>query len=667
MESQTPTPGSPVDWRALRWLLAANLLSLVLFLVGSPDGFSNWEELHTPSAALMILNGYYGDILGMQYMTFCGGCSVDALLAVPLTALGGPSLLLWKLVPWGFSMLVLGCGYWVVDRWAGRYAAILYGLFVVLAPTAYHHLLMVGFSNHVQVMGLVWLSLVAWTRALETEGLGWPFATGLFLGLSFYYCYTSAFALPVLLLLYFAWRPRDLLRLRGWALAFGLALPLGWWAWAQTHMPAKAGIDVPFFGVYQLEAGSMVSIENVISRLPRLGPTCWRSLFAPSLGEGTLVLGAGIALVFALGMLGALIYAVRTLVQRRARPLDMAIPGLALAFVAAYLLVDTAATADMSRIWHPEYLRYQAPLLSLASACSAGTIVRLWHRQFRVPAVILAMLMLGPGLSGRLAAVQVEQITARPLFLHSTTWLTIGNRINVPEFDAIEDIRELVDGRHPIALRVMLGNLGGAVGRAALEFDDPAARKSLTTWIAELSPEDQANLLRGVAPLVQDRYQNHAEDDPRLLSLFESLGPAATCVLRREQYRIDATSQANRFAAWDQNPHGSPPLADGPCPVEAGDWAYGYLLMSWGHISTERDYGNPMAALAGTGFTLGSLEPERRLAFVEGVGERAGELWGFNPWARRRLRESIQSELVPAFDEGFERGARWAFVWPAAI
>lgn len=658
---------SRTDWKPLLWLLPTYLVSFLLFFVGSPEGFCNWEELHTPTAALMILHGYLGDLLGMQYMTFCGGCSVDSLLAVPLVAAGGPSLLLWKLVPWGFSLVALGAGYWVVHRWADRRAAILYGLALILAPTAYQHLAMVGFSNHVQVMGLVWLSLAAWTRALDAEGLHWPFLTGLLAGTTFYYCYTGAFAPPVLLLLYFAWRPRDILRPRGWVFLLGLALPLAWWAWAQAHLPSKSSLDEPFLSVYGTDAGSMISLEHVLARLPRFGPTCWRSLFAPSLGENTLLVGSGVALVFAVGVLGAILRGALALVRRRATPLDIALPGLTLSFLTAYLLVSTCAVADLSKIWLPEYMRYQAPFMSLGAACLAGTIARLWQGRTKPIAMALTLLLLGPGLTGRLASIQIGQLTPRPLFLHGTNWLTIGNRINVPAFNTVDDIRTVVEGSHRIARRALLSQFGDRLGQAILYGGDEEALVRLASWVRELSEEDQASLLRGIAPLVQDRYQNGGPNDPRVTELFDAVGKDATCILRREQYRVDSKAQADRFAVWDSNAVGSPPLGDMPCPIEAGDWAYGYMLMAWAHIGTDRDFRSPEAALSKTTFTLEALEPERRPAFLEGVGERAGELWGYNPWARRRLSSGVQEEFVPAFEAGFERGARWAFVWPIGI
>ncbi|MFH1466045.1 MAG: hypothetical protein ABIO70_16795 [Pseudomonadota bacterium] len=667
METPQVQSAERVEWRPLIWLLAAQLASLLVFFLGSADGFSNWEELHTPSASLMVLHGYLGDLLGMQYMTFCGGCSVDTLLAVPLVALGGPSLLLWKLLPWSFALVILAAGYWVTHRWAGRPAAVLFGLAMILAPTSYQHLEMVGFSNHVQVMALVWLSVVAWTHALETPGARWPFATGLLAGLSFYYCYTAAFAPPVLLVLYFAWRPRDLFRWRGWALLLGLVPPLAWWAWTQTHMPAKSGLDVPFFGVYQQEAGAMFSLAHVLERLPRLGPVCWRSLFAPSLGEGALLVGASVALVAAVGIAGAVIHGIRGLVRREAQPLDIALPALTLAFIAAYLLVTTGAVAELSQVLHPEYLRYQAPLQSLGAVCAAGTLAWLLRGRARVLAIVLIAALLGPGLTGRLASVQVEQLSLRPLFLHGTTWLTLGNRINVPEYQDLEDIQAFLGGSHRIARRILLGNLADRTGHAFLEGGDSLALRRLASWTGALSEEDQANLLRGLAQQVQDRYQNGAAGDARLLELFDALGPAATCTLRREQIRLDATALADRFAAWDSAPVGAPPLADPPCAAGAGDWGYGYLLMGWGHVASERSFREPITALAGTWRAYAALEPERRADFMEGVGERAGELWGYDPWAHRALRGAIPPGLVPPFEAGFERGARWAFVWPIGI
>ncbi|MFH1470082.1 MAG: glycosyltransferase family 39 protein [Pseudomonadota bacterium] len=659
-----PSTDDRVDWRPVVWLLGANLLSMLLYFLGSSEGFSNWEELHTPSAALMILQGYFGDLLGMQYMPFCGGCSVDALLDIPLTAIAGPSLLLWKLVPWAFSMLAIAAGYWVVHRQTGRQAAILYGLMLVLAPTAYHHLVMMGFSNHVQVMGLVWLALVAWTRALETQGWRWPFLLGLLLGTSFYYCYTAAFAPPVLLLLYLAWRPRDLRRLRGLALLGGLALPLGWWAWAQAHMPSRAGTDVPFFAVYKSGAASLFAFSHVLQRLPRLGPTCWRSLFAPSLGEETVLVGAGVAAVLALGVVAVTWRALRGLVRRDPRPLDVALPALTLAFLAMYLLVDSGASAPLARSWHPEILRYQAPLLSLAAACAAGTIARLWRGRARGLAPVLALLVLGPGLTGRLVAIEPDRLTLRPLFLHGTDWGTISNRINVPEVESVDDVGAFVAGRDRIARRVLLGNLAVKLGdRMAPEHLDASIRR-LGVWMGQLEEEDRINLLRGLTPRVEELARRAGPGATPLQAVFAVLDSPSACLLQRERYRYDADLQGAFYQALDGLEPLAGPALEGPCGAEAADWFLGYLAMSSAFIANERDQHASLEALTRVQANLVRLQPEQRAVFIEGAAERAGELWGYDPWARRRLLDTIPAYAEPSFEAGFTRGARWSFVWP---
>ena len=664
VEPAESNPEDRIDWRAAGWLLAANLLSMLLYFLGSPEGFSNWEELHTPSAALMILQGYLGDLLGMQYMPFCGGCSVDALLVVPFTALAGPSLLLWKLIPWLFSELVILGGYWVLHRQAGRRAAILFGLMLVLAPTAYHHLVMMGFSNHEQVMGLVWLAVAAWVRALQTEGKRWPFLLGLLLGTSFYYCYTAAFALPVLLLLYLAWRPGDVRRLRGLALVGGLALPLAWWAWAEAHMPSRAGTDVPFFAVYHSGATSLFSLQHVLQRVPRLGPTCWRSLYAPSLGEETVLVGGALAVVLAVGVIGATWHALRGLVRRAPRPIDVALPSLTLAFLGMYLLVDSGAEAPLDRSWHPELLRYQGPLLSLAAACTAGTLVRLWQGRTRGVALVLALLVLAPGLTARLVAIRPAQVSLRPVFLHGTDWGTISNRINVPEVQDVGDVGSWIGDRERISRRVLLGNLAVKLGDRLGPGQAQASARQLAGWMDQLGEDDRLNLLRGLAPRVQQAFQDAGPDAPAIQALFGALDPPSACLLQRVRYRDDADLQGAFYRALDSADPLTVPGLDGPCEAEAQAWFFGYLAMCGAFSSLGYDPQTALAALVRVQVHALRLDPALRAIFLEGAGERAGELWGYHPWVHRHLSAAVAPDQRAAFEQGFSRGARWSFVWP---
>ena len=112
------------------------------------------EELHTPSVAALMSAGYPMDLARLQYTTFCGGCTAETLLALPLFALLGPSLAAWRLISLFAGGLILVGAYRFVLRVEGPRAALLTGLLLVLAPPYYRESGIVAFGSHFEVCAI---------------------------------------------------------------------------------------------------------------------------------------------------------------------------------------------------------------------------------------------------------------------------------------------------------------------------------------------------------------------------------------------------------------------------------------------------------------------------------------------------------------------------------
>ena len=71
----------------------------VLARLGQEYAGVHSEELANPWMARMLLEGHWGSWSELRYRSFCGGCGVEATLAVPLLHWFGPRIVVWKVVP----------------------------------------------------------------------------------------------------------------------------------------------------------------------------------------------------------------------------------------------------------------------------------------------------------------------------------------------------------------------------------------------------------------------------------------------------------------------------------------------------------------------------------------------------------------------------------------
>ncbi len=258
MQSEPDVPAT--DARIRLWptvvgvvLLEAAAVALDLRL-GGFDLLST-EERFNAAAGMQMACGHLESLHALRYRPFCGGCTAEGLLAIPLFRVLGVTVLAWKLIPASFHLLTAAASTWLAGRAAGRRAALAMGALLLAAPAAWRSMSLTGFGNHAEAMGLVLLAAALVVGGLDSDRrlLRWllVLAGGAVAGLSTWFCYTAAFGLAATALTGLSgWRRG------GWLALPGIAAGLGplWWelhAWpgeraaAQVHLaaPSLAPLD----------------------------------------------------------------------------------------------------------------------------------------------------------------------------------------------------------------------------------------------------------------------------------------------------------------------------------------------------------------------------------------------------------------------------------------
>ncbi len=363
-------------------LLALVLLEVVLHVVDvawGPWARMHWEELFNARAGVQLACGHWDAAPRLQYRNFCGGCTAEAVVAAPLFERLGAVVPVWKAWLTAIHVAIVAAGAAVARRGAGPWSGVAFVALMIGAPGFYRELTHTGWGNHAEstLFPLVatWLLCVAgerrWLRPVLLPG------AGAVAGLGLWFCQTSAWALPALVLAAVA--------AGGWLAPLAAAgFPAGfspWW-WFFEDRPNAAAETVSWWMNLEL-APPLALLEHLFGAYLREG------LWAPS-DYGPAGPGAGAWWIAS--WVGALVGMV-VLVRRR----DGAWPARLLAPVglATYLVV-LVVRYDWWK-WLPDLfvneafnLRYRAPLvpvLFLGIAAWAG-------RGRRLPAVLVAALAL---------------------------------------------------------------------------------------------------------------------------------------------------------------------------------------------------------------------------------------------------------------------------------
>jgi len=676
---------------ALWLLLAVQLASQLLYFFGSPGGFAADEgELNQPTAAWLALHGHMGRLPFFQYTSFCGGCTLESLLAMPLFVLGGPVMLLWKLVPWGFSAAVLATGYSLIRRHQGQGPAACFGLWMVFAPSFYLHCAQIGFASHVEVMAFVLLAMLSWDQLLRRGAPRYSLLLGLILGLGFWFCYTSAFALPVLLGLWALLRPQQLASRRSALLGAGLAAGLVPWLaiLLLRRLPvggSPEGFRIPLVEVYGRGLLQMLDPTSLPERWGEVfGASYWASLYAPALGPERSIPGLAVSIALQLGLVWAVALGLRRLVAGRdalrARPLELALPLATLAFVAAYLLLEPqglAARTGSEPPRAPNAMRYLAPTVPLFGLCLAWAGGWGWRRggAWRALAGSLALVVLGVGVTARLATLRPERLCLRALHLPALDWTGFQERVARPALRCAEleeaggagFIEELAEERWTRQFQLL--SAGHGLTRPVLRAAEAGGCAGLDPWLAGMPIPDQRSLLEGLALGLVEVNELVLEPQgfpgPQVAGVLADLSDERACQLMRELLRLRPPSE-EAFAALRQERFSSrQALSAGQdaCREQTLAWAWGRRTVadSWSGLGREVRAAPETMAEA----TRSRLDVPLRLrsSFVEGLGASIGGTWGYQAALRPRLGGGLPPEEQAAFLRGYDDSAHRSFLW----
>lgn len=492
---------------ALLWTALA-VISFSLRWLGQPFGGIEHEELHTPTAATLL--GHLSvprHLIDLQYTDFCGGCSFEALAAVPLFSITGPALWAWKLIPMAFGVGVLLLT-WDLARMlggpaGGRMAALLW----LCAPTWAGVNSTLGFGSHFEVM--FWVLLALRSAHLSEKRSAMCFWTGLWLGIAVWFDHAAAFALPLAAAC--VWRAQNRAP-AGVRVGLGLALGLSPWLVSQLLRSGAAPSSLLDFTVYNRDLLDLLTrpVFLLPQRIDELvGPALWRANYHGSLDS--LPWGA-LGVVTAVLTVLTLAWTVRprTSSLRMNDSVRMAVGLIALYAICLVLLSPTEEVRSIhGRVLTANGLRYHMPLVPLVALCGGV----LWHRAARsdgwhrwmgvLPGMLLSVGLLArgaelwrhpPSLAGlQQNALDPDSVASRNI---------LGGRASLRS-----ELERLPPLEQPAARRVLLIAIGNQlVGPAwTSQGHGPVASDDVALGLAGLSPTDLADVYDGVSLHIRDR------------------------------------------------------------------------------------------------------------------------------------------------------------------
>jgi|GEM_PF-6042595 len=387
---------------------------MALFVAGSysllasdPMWFWDREALHNAGVAREVLAGNGRYLLNLQYMEFCGGCTVESLMGAAAFAVLGQTFVAWKLVPITFGLLLLAGG-WALLRPERETTAdsLLWLGMITLPPVLMAQSMVMGWGNHFEVFALVvWLAVLAESIVRRPEKL-WRWAL---LGASFVFtCWFSLTgAVSILALAARLFSPfRDAVRREG--LRLPLALVAGFLVGGLPYLVFFIVDGRDPFEFARSFQGSNGRFDHLGERMSQLALYAYGGVFqASGGGDRSAWSWASVAAVWLLVGLG--------LPAARRHPM----PYLLLA---SYGLVYALSPAEPSSLGQsglppPVDQRYLFPWfasLLLAAAVGGGA---LWSRggAVRVLAVVLTATVVAPGILARVDWHDAKSLRTAPL------------------------------------------------------------------------------------------------------------------------------------------------------------------------------------------------------------------------------------------------------------
>jgi hypothetical protein len=430
---------------------------------------------------------------------------------------------------------------------------------------------------------------------------------------------------------------------------------LGLTPWFWFHALSTRGD--PALSVYGSGLSDLVSLANIPYRIENFAAPFWHSAYLPALGRDHPLPGALALALMALCALVAAVFAARAAAGRVATPLALAFPALALAFVGLYLLVKPPGVAGEVLQLHQtaDQMRYLVPLVPLSGLCAAVALPRLGRVGW---ALLLAFLALG--FTARLTGLDVAHLSARPLFLPGAEPGHAVGRSGHIQVEERADAPAWLAALHPLVRRPFLVGAGNRLTEGALAG---SGWERLAAFAAQLDdPERRVVLAATAETLLRRRDALSPDARSRIEADLLALPEEARCPLFQERLRLAPPEALRDPAALHAAALRDDPAAD-PCAHRAVAWLAGRAALE----AAARDLSDPGPAMAQVRATSALLPAGGRAAFLSGAGEAAGEAWGYSGRAWAAQREALPESARLAFDEGFARGARWTFHWPAAV
>lgn len=345
------TPLSQRGRLALTLLVALRLSLDTSRFLADPAHYWNWEDSYNAAVGWYVAYaGMWDQALNLQYKAFCGGCTVEALVAAPLFAIGGDHQVLWKAVALLYTAATMLTGFVALSAHAGRRAGWAFAVLFAAPPLGSTDIALMLWGNHNESMLYVFAGF-----ALIATGRAFP--GGLVLGLGAWACRTTLFAPLALVPL--------ALSLPGprWRVLVGLALGLGLLA-----IPAAAGDN----GTYHMDLASNL--------LPEGPGAAWQRLLVLVSPEeiGRRFFGGrpgntGVAAAWLGAAALALVLVLSDSARGRRR---LTVPALAAGFAVLYSISGfplpraVGDTVVMSLRYHAPWMMVLAALV--ASACGSS-------------------------------------------------------------------------------------------------------------------------------------------------------------------------------------------------------------------------------------------------------------------------------------------------------
>jgi len=667
-----------------RWeflvLALAYLLCSAVHILWDLHGALHWEEALQPSAALLLADGFtLKQLVLYQHTPFCGGCTAEALLYLPLGRLLDGALVGWKLVPLAFGLAILALVYRCARVAGGRAAGLAAGAALVLAPSYYQLIRVRGWGNHCESAVFVLALLGLWVLWVRRGGRWLAFAIGLVAGLGFWFCYSTAFALPVLALVALWVRPRRFL------LGLGAGLPglaLGLLPWGATQVALRRlGVvadTLPWWSLYDTGlAGNLTPWSALGVRVSDAsGPTFWRLSVHAALGGAGVWVGFVVWAAFMSALLGCLVLGASWLRRRDTSDIRGSLALGAGALVVVHLVLNWLVTPVLcarTGLTESIALRYVSLSFPLLALCVGLAVGWLWPRGLRARVLAGALLAVTTG-SGLVdlalstsGAPQISRVARLSAAGPSRAFCGRVPGVRVP---AEQPAQAFLDAAirdapgSPAARRLALFELGHGLGYRVIS----GGAQEWGAAVEGLADADRFAFLEGAACTLMSAmgtklrsWQPGVGPPPVMGSLLAALGPEAGADLTEGLWSLDAAGIEREEAALTRLDPRSLALLFETHP----GYALGLARLrgrhrAWQRVSSVDEL--PELLYDGRGELPGALYD----AQLQGVGCMAGERWGHAPHLVEPALAGLDAPARAVVMTGLERCAARAYRWPGA-